>query len=326
LIACASPASRAAALIGVGERGERAVLVHEAVDDPARLAPAEGAGQPRRALRGQRVAMRGRGAGLRRQHQGAPDLGSHCAGAEDGGDRRPVGDSAGRHEREFDGAGDQAQRSEQAKLLALWVVAEVAAVAAGFKALHDQSVGSSGAGLLGLAPIGDRDPDVAVRRMQAGDDVRFGAAERERDDLDPLGDQQLELGREVVIVVARLAELDAEGVGLALQPLGVRRDRRAIGERCRRSEDVHAERRVARRAQLADVVAHRGGCLVASGEEAEPAGGADGRRQPRRRGAARQRRLHDRLAKPGEVDPGCAAARRARSGRAHRAPLRSRSE
>ena len=87
--------------------------------------------------------------------------------------------------------------------------------------------------------------------------ARRWTAERERDDRNALGDRELELVVQAVVVEARLTEGDAEPLRLAPQRLGVRRERLRIDASRRRREDVHPERGAGQLAHRPDVVPHR---------------------------------------------------------------------
>jgi hypothetical protein len=99
---------------------------------------------------------------------------------------------------------------------------------------------------------------------------------------------ELELRLPAVVVAARLAERPC-------QRRRVGRDRRRIGRRARRREQVHAERAGRHRAQRVDVIRHLIDGAIARRQEAQSAGLAH---RPRERGGrrpARKRRLHDRM-------------------------------
>ena len=137
--------------------------------------------------------------------------------------------------------------------------------------------------------------------MEPLDDGRIRAAERERDDGHALLGEQRQLLLVAVVIVARLAGLDAIPLGLLLHSGGVPLDGGAVAGRRRRGEHVDPERHVGQRAQLPDVVADGVGGLVAGRQEPEPSGLADGGGQLGGRGAAGERRLDDRFRELVEV-------------------------
>ena len=146
----ASPRSRAAARIGAvawwtcGKAIGAAcgVLDQEAVDDPAREAAAEGAGQRGRLLLGERLAVGGVGAGLGGAQEGGPELRGARPGGEDGGDRRPVAEPARGDERQVDLGGDEAKEDEDPESLGAVAIHEGGPVAARLDPLEDQHVGA----------------------------------------------------------------------------------------------------------------------------------------------------------------------------------------
>jgi len=128
--------------VGVGERRPVAQLVHEAIDDPARLAAAERARQPCRPLGLQRAALGGVGAGFVGAHERGAELRRGRAGDEDGRDAGAIGDPARRDERQIDIPRRQAQQRQDPEGLALVAVEECAAMAPGLDALqHDRVSG-----------------------------------------------------------------------------------------------------------------------------------------------------------------------------------------
>ena len=179
--------------IRVGDRRVAAVLMHEAVDDAARLPAAERPRQLGPATGAQRRAMSRRGTRLSRQHQGAADLGSDRAGTQDRGNRLAVGDAAGADQRKLNVAGDEPQEREQSKVLRLRSVDEIAPVATGLKPLDDEGVGTDGLRLKRLIRARHRHPHVAAGAVQALHHISRWAAERERDNRDAFRGSQLDL-------------------------------------------------------------------------------------------------------------------------------------
>ena len=138
------------------------MLGHEPVHDPARRAAAEGARQPRRVTRRERVALRRWSPGLRRQHQRGADLRRHGARAHDRGHGGAVGDPARPDQRQRHPVGDQPQRRQQAQLIGVRPVREIPPVPARLEALYDQRVRPAVTRLHGLVGIRDRHPHVAA--------------------------------------------------------------------------------------------------------------------------------------------------------------------
>ena len=122
--------------LGVGGRRGVGVLAHEAVDDAAGAAAAEGAGDVGRSVGFDRSTVGGRGGRLGAEHEGGSELRGRGAGREDGGDPGAVEEPAGGDQRQPGGPGDEAQQSEEAEVLPVAVV-EGAAVPARLEALPD---------------------------------------------------------------------------------------------------------------------------------------------------------------------------------------------
>ena len=127
-----------------------------------------------------------------------------------------------------------------------------------------------------------------------GDDLRFGAAERERDHRGPLARHELELRSPPVVTPARFTERNA-------RPLCFRDERFGVGADCLfvclepcREKDVDAKRPLRRRPHLGDLPRHLGDRLVAGGDKAEAARLGNCCGKFRRRRPAGQRRAHDR--------------------------------
>jgi hypothetical protein len=175
--------------LGIGARRLRRVLAQEAVLDPAGQPARERPRQRRRGVRAPRLTRCGAEVAASGQRQGTRSRAGRPA-------RRPRrtaairaagGDPARRHERDVDRGADELQQREDARLVALVVVGEGAAVAAGLEALDDERVGAGRDGRARLAGGRDRDPDGAAVALQPRDDVAVRVAEGERDDVGALG-------------------------------------------------------------------------------------------------------------------------------------------
>ena len=126
--------------VGVGGRRVAAVLGQEAVDDPARRAAGERAGERGRRVCLQRGALRRRGGGLGRAHEHRAELGGAGPGGEHGGDRAAGGEAARGDQRQLDGGAATSWRSASSPRSPGRRVVEGAAVAARLDALGDQRV------------------------------------------------------------------------------------------------------------------------------------------------------------------------------------------
>lgn len=138
--------------------------------------------------------------------------------------------------------------------------------------------------------------------MKAFDDRTVRTPERERDDVDALLADEPELGLPVVVIVAGLAELDAQPLRFGADFLEVGAERLGIRLRCRGDKDVDSERLGRLRAQLRDFLAHGLRVLVAGCDEAKPSRLADRDCQLRCRRSPSERRLDYRLSQRREVE------------------------
>ena len=150
------------------------------------------------------------------------------------------------------------------------------------------------AAVRGLGRRRDRHPRLRTGVAQLREHLARRAAEGERDDRDPLADDELELRLPGVVVVLRPAQRDPDPRGLLRQPGRVALDLPRVAVAGRR-EDVHPEGPGGERADRRDLLAHRLGRLVAGREEPEPTRLADRGRELGRRGAAGHRRRDDRM-------------------------------
>ena len=153
------------------------------------------------------------GTGLRTAQECGTDLcgpGTSGQDASDGGTGR---DATSRDEGQIHPVGQELEERQQSVVLAVFAVDGRAAMAAGLDALGDQGIcpGDGGVGRLGR--VGHRHPDFGSGVVESANRCRVRAAEGERDDRYPLGDGQLELGGEPVVVVARLAQFHTVPVG-----------------------------------------------------------------------------------------------------------------
>lgn len=155
------------------------MLLQETVDDPPRLAAAEGPCQPGLTLGGEREAVRLRGSGLGRQHQCAADLRGRRARDQYGRHRRAVGDPTRRDQGQVDPPRDQPQRRQQSQVLGARGIGEVAAVTARLKALDDERVGAGVSGHGRLVGVGHRHPDVEAGAVHSADQLGRRTAECE---------------------------------------------------------------------------------------------------------------------------------------------------
>src|SRR5690348_5993665 len=130
---------------------------------------------------------------------------------------------------------------------------ERALMAAGFGALHYESVGSAGDRAIGLGSGCDRAPDAAARLVQPVDDLAIGEAERERDDVGPLPRRKLELRVPVVVRPAWPAGVDPVPVCFLPHSLGIRVERSLVDVFADRIEEVQADGLRAQSPQLAQV-------------------------------------------------------------------------
>ncbi len=207
--------------VGVGRRGPRPMLDHEGVDDPTGAATTEGSRQTGRARLTERRAVRCARARLGTEHEGGPDLGSDRASAERGCHPGPVGDPAGRDQREAGDGTHQPQQAEQSELSTAVHILEGAAVTTGLDALADQGVRARVGGEHRLLRLGDGHPDGDARPPERAHEFRRRAAEGERDDRRLELSHDLELGLQSVIVEARRAERRAIPCGDRLELAGV---------------------------------------------------------------------------------------------------------
>jgi hypothetical protein len=168
-------------------------------------------------------------------------------------------------------------------------------VTARFDALHHERVRAGAGGRNRLILARDGHPHLAAGLPERGDDRGVRTAEREGDHGDTLRADEIELRLPRVVVVAGLAELHSVALGLAAQRFGVATKATRVATRHTRHEQVEAERPAGELAQLGELHANGVGRAVPSGEEAEPAGLRDGRREGRRGGTAAQGRQHDRV-------------------------------
>ena len=190
------------------------MLPHEAVDDAARRLPLNARVRPWGRSRRSARAVRGRGAGFRCQHQGAADLRRRGAGAEHGGDGGAVDDPAGGDERESTARSEQRQQGKQPVFLGLRAIGEEPRCPPASNPCATSASAPAAcacAASSGLVTVTHTSAPAPCRRATG----RVGAAERERHDRGTLVDSTIQLGIEVVVVVARLAEGDAVALGLS---------------------------------------------------------------------------------------------------------------
>ena len=127
---------------------------------------------------------------------------------------------------------------------------------------------------MGLGEVGDRHPDLGARVVERGDHLGRRAAERERDDRDPLAVKDGQLRPPLVVVIGGVADLDPVAVGLDLEAIEVGGQPGAVDRGGAGDEHVDAERPVGELAELSDLGPNRGRRLVAAGEEPEAPGAA----------------------------------------------------
>jgi hypothetical protein len=173
-------------------------------------------------------------------------------------------------------------------------------VAAGLDALDDERVGARACGGERLVDLGHGHPRGEPALVQARHDRRVRTAERERHDRDPLLEHELELRGEVVVVEARLAELDAVRARLGLESARVGGHALPVDRGLLEQEQVDAEGLSGQLARPGDVRPDGIRALVARREEAESARSRDGGRQLGRRRPACERRLDDRTRERGK--------------------------
>jgi hypothetical protein len=102
------------------------------------------------------------------------------------------------------------------------VIGEAAAMPASLRALHDQAVSARVLGLTRLVDSGHGHPHLTSRTLQPSHVLRCRAAEGQGHHCDRGVGQQVQLGRPVVVVEARLTEPYTRTVGLPREPLRIR--------------------------------------------------------------------------------------------------------
>lgn len=285
--------------LGVGDGRVRAVLAHEPVDQTARRAPGEGAGQLRADEEGigQRLLVHGVRAGLGGGEERRAELGRGRARREEGGDLAAAHDAAGRDHRQRHGLADLGDQGEQADACAvpLGVVPVCALVTARLDALHDHGVGPGPFHGLCLLRRGRGDQGERALAGEGLDDLGGRAAEVERHHRHGVVQQHRELGLVAVVAPAvGVAQLGVVPGGLTGQLLRVHLDGGKLGILRLRHEEVHAEGARGERPERLDLLVHPVGRLVPGGEEPQPARLGHGGGQPRHGHTARHRGLHDR--------------------------------
>ena len=168
---------------------------------------------------------------------------------------------------------------------------------AGLDALEHERVRTGLLGDPGFRDVGHGHPDLRARLVQRGDHLCRRAAEGERDHRHSLAPEHDELGLPLVVVVSRLAELDAVPGGLLAQALEVVRQRPLVHLGVARHEQVDAERCGRKLTHSADVGGHCVRGAVSGGDEAEPARGTHGSGELRGGRPPGQGCQHDRVAK-----------------------------
>ena len=165
-------------------------------------------------------------------------------------------------------------------------------MAAGLHALQHEPVRAGRFRLPRLVDVGHRHPHLAAGLLKPLDGSRGRATERERHHRDAVVLEELELGVPLVVLEARLAELDSVTLGLRAQPLDVALVARGVGCPGSGDEDVHSEGPPGGVTDLGDALAHRVCLLVAGSEEPERTRLAHRGGELGRRGTAGERGLH----------------------------------
>jgi hypothetical protein len=181
------------------------MLAHEAVCDATRLAAGEGVRERRWRAAAQRLAVRGRGGSLGREHERRAELCSGRARRQHGGDSPPGRDTSRRDQRQLRHRAHQLEQRQQADVAGRGRVG-APAVAPGLDALDDQGVRSAAGRQRGLLRRRDRDPYGGAGLLERTQLAVVGTPERERHDGHALLARQRELLVPAVVVVARLAE------------------------------------------------------------------------------------------------------------------------
>ena len=236
-------------------------------------------------------------AGLAGAQESAAQLSRGRSGAQDGRERGPVRDRPRRHERALEPRPNQAQQGQDPEPLAIVAVGERGAVSPGLDPLEHEDIGPGPLRDVRLGRIGHGHPHLDPGAPKLGYDLRVGTPEGEGSHRGALAQQQLELGRPVVIVASRLSDLGAVARRLVAQPVQVRPHRGRVRAIPAGDEQVYAEGRRRSLAHLGQVAGHLGPAPVAGGQEAQGPGFRDHDRQRRGRRSSRQGRLHDRVGK-----------------------------
>ena len=188
---------------------------------------------------------------------------------------------------------------------------EHAAMAARFPALRHQHIDPRADRGARLGRVGHRGEQGDPGGLQRGDARCIGQAEMQADHRGPLGQQQRQhgiiIGKAAVERGQPFGRGGTEAIEFGAPALDPRRLARRIGRGHGVDEQVHVERPVGARAQIADLPCRSFGITGAQRDRAEPAGLGHGGGQRRARDPG-HRCLHDRQRDPRQDHAVCAQA------------------